>query len=50
MNLTLLILFPLITAVAVLLMRNKQQVKWIALTGATVQFVLGICVIICIQK
>lgn len=41
MNLTLLILVPLITAVAVLLMRNKQQVKWLALTGATVQLVLA---------
>jgi NADH-quinone oxidoreductase subunit M len=41
MNLTLLILVPLITAIALLLMRNKQQVKWIALTGATVQLVLA---------
>jgi NADH-quinone oxidoreductase subunit M len=41
MNLTLLILVPLITAIAVLLMRNKQQVKWLALTGATVQLVLA---------
>jgi NADH-quinone oxidoreductase subunit M len=41
MNLTLLILVPLITAVLVLLMRNKQQVKWVALTGATVQLVLA---------
>jgi NADH-quinone oxidoreductase subunit M len=41
MNLTLLILVPLITAVAVLLMRNKQQVKWLALAGATVQLVLA---------
>ncbi|HEY8658127.1 MAG TPA: NADH-quinone oxidoreductase subunit M [Hanamia sp.] len=42
MNLTLLILVPLITAVAVLLMRNKQQVKWIALAGATVQLALAL--------
>lgn len=41
MNLTLLILVPLITAIAVLLMRNKQQVKWLAFTGATVQLVLA---------
>lgn len=41
MNLTLLILVPLITAIALLLMRNKQQVKWLALTGATVQLVLA---------
>jgi NADH-quinone oxidoreductase subunit M len=42
MNLTLLILVPLITAVAVLLMRNKQQVKWIALAGAAVQLALAL--------
>lgn len=41
MNLTLLLLVPLITAIALLLMRNQQQVKWIALTGATVQLVLA---------
>src|SRR5664279_3103108 len=41
MNLTLLILVPLITAVLVLLMRDKQQVKWIALVGATVQLLLA---------
>lgn len=40
MNLSLLILEPLITAIAVLLMRNQQQVKWLALLGATVQLVL----------
>jgi NADH-quinone oxidoreductase subunit M len=40
MNLSLLILVPLITAIAVLLMRNQQQVKWLALLGATVQLVL----------
>ena len=41
MNLSLLLLVPLITAIAVLLMRNKQQVKWLALAGATVQLVLA---------
>jgi NADH-quinone oxidoreductase subunit M len=41
MNLLLLISVPLITAVAVLLMRNKQQVKWISLLGSTVQLVLA---------
>ena len=45
MNLTLLILVPLITAVVVLLMRNKQQVKWISLIGATVQFVLALALL-----
>jgi len=41
MNLTLLILLPLFTAVAILLMRNAAQVKWMALAGATAQFVLA---------
>ncbi len=41
MNLSLLILLPLITAVAVLLMRNATQVKWVSLAGATLQFVLA---------
>src|SRR6478736_8389161 len=41
MNLSLLILLPLLTAVAVLLMRNATQVKWVSLTGATLQFVLA---------
>ncbi len=45
MNLTLLILVPLITAVAVLLMRNKQQVKWISLIGATVQLILALALL-----
>ena len=41
MNLSLLILLPLLTAVAILLMRNATQVKWVALAGATLQFVLA---------
>ena len=41
MNLTLLILLPLLTAVAILLMRNSQQVKWIALIGSVAQLVLA---------
>lgn len=41
MNLLLLILLPLLTAVAILLMRNASQVKWTALTGAALQFVMG---------
>ena len=41
MNLILLILIPLLTAVAVMLMRNATQVKWTALIGATIQFVLA---------
>lgn len=42
MNLLLLIGFPLLTALAVLASRNKEQVKWIALTGSTIQLVLSI--------
>lgn len=42
MNLTLLILVPLLTAVVVLLSRNRQQVKWLSLTGAVAQFVLAL--------
>jgi len=38
MNLLLLILIPLVTAVAVLL-AGKQQAKWMALIGAAIQFV-----------
>ena len=41
MNLSLLILLPLLTAVAILLARNTTQVKRIALTGAILQFVLA---------
>jgi NADH-quinone oxidoreductase subunit M len=40
-NLLLLIIIPLITAVTVLLSRNVQQVKWISLAGSTVQLVLA---------
>lgn len=41
MNLSLLILLPLLTAVAILLIRNATQVKWVSLAGATLQFVLA---------
>lgn len=41
MNLLLLIGAPLITAVAVLLCRNRQQVKWISLAGSVVQLGLA---------
>ncbi len=39
MNLLLLILIPLLTAVAALLSRNKQQVRWISLAGSVIQLV-----------
>ena len=41
MNLSLLILLPLLTAAAILLVRNAAQVKRVALAGATLQFVLA---------
>ncbi len=41
MNLLFLIGLPLLTAVAVLLSRNKQQVKWIALAGSIAQLGLA---------
>jgi NADH-quinone oxidoreductase subunit M len=41
MNLLLLIGAPLLTAIAVLLSRNKQQVKWISLLGSVVQLGLA---------
>lgn len=41
MNLTLLILSPLLTAVVILLMRNAQHVKWVAFIGSILQFVLA---------
>lgn len=41
MNLLLLIGAPLLTTVAVLLARNKQQVKWISLAGSVIQLGLA---------
>lgn len=41
MNLLLLILIPLVTALAVLLVRTKEQVRWVSLTGAAAQLVLS---------
>ncbi|MGN6264666.1 MAG: complex I subunit 4 family protein [Ginsengibacter sp.] len=42
MNLSLLLLVPLITIIAVLLMRNNQQVKWMSLAGASVQIIISL--------
>jgi NADH-quinone oxidoreductase subunit M len=50
MNLSLLILVPLVTTVAVLLMRNKQQVKWTSLVGATLQLVLAFVLFFCYRN
>ena len=41
MNLILLILLPLLTAVSILLVRNAKQVKLIALTSSVLQFILA---------
>jgi len=41
MNLLLLIAIPLLTAVAALLSRNAQQVKWVSLTGSAAQVILA---------
>jgi NADH-quinone oxidoreductase subunit M len=40
MNLLLIILLPLLTALAVLACRNKNQVKWTSLAGAALQVIL----------
>ena len=50
MNLSLLILLPLLTAVVILLMRNAAQVKWVALAGATIQFVLAFALFFLFRK
>ena len=50
MNLSLLILLPLLTAIAILLMRNATQVKWVALAGATLQFVLAFVLLFVYHK
>ncbi|MCC7379366.1 MAG: NADH-quinone oxidoreductase subunit M [Chitinophagaceae bacterium] len=41
MNLSLLILIPLLTAILLLLVRNATQVKWVALAGSALQLVLA---------
>ncbi|MEI6508421.1 MAG: NADH-quinone oxidoreductase subunit M [Bacteroidota bacterium] len=40
-NLTILILFPLITAIAVLFCRNSAQIRWTALAGSAIQLILA---------
>ncbi len=46
MNLSLLILLPLLTAATVLLMRNAAQVRWVSLAGASVQLVLAFVLLV----
>ena len=41
MNLLMLLMIPLLTAIAILLSRNQQQVKWVSLAGAAIQLVLA---------
>ena len=50
MNLSLLILLPIITAIAVLLLKNNNQVRWVSLAGATLQFALAIFLLIFFNK
>ncbi len=50
MNLVLLILIPLLTALLVLLARNKSQVKVIALAGSAVQLGLAIWLLIAFRN
>ena len=46
MNLSLLILLPLLTAVAILLVRKLALVKWIALIGSAAQLFLAFALLI----
>src|SRR6188472_4560470 len=46
MNLTFLILLPLLTAVGILLVRSPSQVRWTALIGSLLQLVLAIGLLI----
>lgn len=50
MNLLLLIGAPLLTAVAVLFSRNKQQVKWISLLGSVVQIILAFALLFAFRQ
>ncbi|HWR33230.1 MAG TPA: NADH-quinone oxidoreductase subunit M, partial [Chitinophagaceae bacterium] len=50
MNLLLLILVPLITAVAALLARSKGQVRWISFAGSVAQLILAITLLLAFQN
>lgn len=45
MNLSLLILLPLVTAIIILLVKNTSHIKKIALSGATLQFILAVALL-----
>src|SRR5438552_1923218 len=49
MNLSLLIVLPLLTMTAILLMRNAQQVRWTALIGSGIQLILAF-VLLCVFR
>ncbi len=42
MNLSLLILIPLLTAIVVLLMRTREQVRLASLIGAAIQIIISL--------
>ncbi len=50
MNLSLLILLPLLTVTAVLLMRNAFQVRWVSLAGASLQLVMAFVLLILFNR
>lgn len=50
MNLTLFILIPLITAVAGLLSRSKQQVRWISFIGSAVQLAMAFALLLAFRN
>lgn len=50
MNLLLLIGAPLLTAVAVLFSRNKQQIKWISLLGSIIQVILAFALLFAFRQ
>ncbi len=50
MNLLLLIGAPLLTAVAVLLSRNKEQVKWVSLAGSVIQLALAFALLFAFRQ
>ncbi|MCX6315650.1 MAG: NADH-quinone oxidoreductase subunit M [Bacteroidetes bacterium] len=50
MNLLLLIGAPLLTAIAVLTCRNKEQVKWVSLTGSFIQLGLSVALYFLFQQ
>ncbi len=50
MNLLLLIGIPLLTALMVLISRNREQVKWISLTGSVVQLAIALILLFAFRQ